>query len=193
MYQIVLQNIKGNRLDITDSRDFETTASGMSPTAANIVTSTVAVTDGVRYVSAKRDKRNIVLMIYPLRNIETNRNRLYRFCPTKDQLRMFFKNDERDVYIDGYVESLEADLFASMQVIQLSIICPYPAFIDTHEKVTTISNSKPEFYFPFYTLLAHNLVPGGLGLEDSRCELISPISDKSLILGKGLLDRGTLV
>ena len=193
MYQIVLQNSKGDRLDVTDGRDFETTASGLSPTAANIVTSTVAATDGVRYVSAKRDKRNIVLMIYPLRNIEANRIRLYRFCPTKNQLRVCFKNDERDVYIDGYVESLEADLFASMQAIQLSIICPLPAFIDAHENVTMISNSKPEFYFPFYTLLAHNLVPGGQGLEDTRCELISPISDKSLILNKGLLGIGTLV
>lgn len=193
MYQIVIQNSRGDKLDITDGRNYETTASGLSPVSANIVTTTVAGMDGARFASSKRQKRNIVLMIYPMRDIEANRLLLYRYICTKKWIRTFIKNGTRDVYIDGYVESFEADLFDKTQVAQVSIICPKPEFIDIQDNMYEINNSDSLFYFPYYTLIANNLVPGGLALDDIRCELISQISSDSLVLGKSQLDKGTLV
>lgn len=188
MYQIAIQNEDGNRLNLTDGNDYAVTASGLSPVNANIVTASVAGMDGTKYVSAKRQSRNIVLMIYPQRNIEENRIQLYRYISTKKWIRVFFENDSRNVYIDGYVESFETDLFDNIQVAQVSIICPIPAFIDVSESQSTISTATSNFYFPFYTQLAENIMPA---LDDVRCDFVS-ISKETLLLNTGQLNINKL-
>lgn len=165
--------------------------SGLSPENANIVTATVANMPGAKYISSKKQKRNIVLMIYPQRDIETSRINLYKYISTGAWIRVFFKNCTRNVYIDGYVESFETDLFARTQVAQVSILCPAPAFIDAQEMTVVNSVSTPKFSFPFYTLIASNLVPGGAGLDDIRCELIN-MTDTTLILNSDKLEESTL-
>ena len=182
MYQIAIQNATGDRLELTENKDYIVTASGLSPENANIVTATVANMPGAKY---------IVLMIYPQRDIETSRINLYKYISTGAWIRVFFKNGTRNVYIDGYVESFETDLFARTQVAQVSILCPAPAFIDAQEMTVVNSVSTPKFSFPFYTLIASNLVPGGAGLDDIRCELIN-MTDTTLILNAGKLDESTL-
>lgn len=42
MYQIAIQNATGDRLELTENKDYIVTASGLSPENANIVTATVA-------------------------------------------------------------------------------------------------------------------------------------------------------
>ena len=130
-------------------------------------------------------------MIYPQRDIETSRINLYKYISTGAWIRVFFKNCTRNVYIDGYVESFETDLFARTQVAQVSILCPAPAFIDAQEMTVVNSVSTPKFSFPFYTLIASNLVPGGAGLDDIRCELIN-VTDTTLILNSDKLEESTL-
>ena len=130
-------------------------------------------------------------MIYPQRDIETSRINLYKYISTGAWIRVFFRNGTRNVYIDGYVESFETDLFARTQVAQVSILCPVPAFIDAQEMTVVNSVSTPKFSFPFYTLIASNLVPGGAGLDDIRCELIN-MTDTTLILNSDKLEESTL-
>lgn len=191
MYQIAIQNATGDRLELTENKDYIVTASGLSPENANIVTTTVANMPGAKYISSKKQKRNIVLMIYPQRDIETSRINLYKYISTGAWIRALFKNGTRNVYIDGYVESFETDLFARTQVAQVSILCPAPAFIDAQEMTVVNSVSTPKFSFPFYTLIASNLVPGGAGLDDIRCELIN-MTDTTLILNSDKLEESTL-
>ncbi len=191
MYQIAIQNASGDRLELTENKDYIVTASGLSPENANIVTATVANMPGAKYVSSKKQKRNIVLMIYPQRDIETSRINLYKYISTGAWIRVFFANDTRSVYIDGYVESFETDLFARTQAAQVSILCPDPAFIDVQKMTVINSVSTPRFSFPFYTLVSSNLVPGGPGLDDIRCELINMI-DTTLILNSDKLEESTL-
>lgn len=188
MYRIAIENASGNKLELTENKDYIVTASGLSPAEANIVTASVANMPGEKYVSSKKQKRNIVLTIYPQGDIETSRINLYKYISTDAWIRVYFENDTRNVYIDGYVESFETDLFARTQAAQVSILCPSPAFIDTNSNTIVNSAISAAFTFPFYTLWAHNLA---YNFDDIRCDLVE-ITDTTLLLNKGMLDSGTL-
>ena len=51
--------------------------------------------------------------------------------------------------IDGYVETLEADLFSMQERAQVSIICPRPYFEDANAIIDELSTTVKLFQFPF--------------------------------------------
>ena len=67
----------------------------------------------------------------------------------KKNVTIYYKNDTRNVYIDGNVEVIECDFFANRQIAQISIICPKPYFKDIEEFTTTFSDVTPLLEFPF--------------------------------------------
>ena len=122
---------------------------GLNPPQAQINLTTVVGLDGAKFNSSKLETRNLVLTIKINGEVEKNRQNLYRFFPTKQWVRFFYTNANRDVYIDGYVESLECDLFENGEFAQISVICPYPYFKSMEEIVSDISNTIACFVFPF--------------------------------------------
>ena len=62
---------------------------------------------------------------------------------------MDFKNKYRNVKIDGYVETLESDIFSMREEVQISIICPRPFFEDLAFIYKEISSVVALFEFPF--------------------------------------------
>ena len=121
---------------------------GLTPVAANINTSTAGINDGVVYNSARLGYRNIVLTIRITQDAEKNRIKLYNFFQTKQFCTLYFSNDTRDVYISGYVETFECDLFVLGQTAQISIICPNPYFKNISETVNSGSAVTAAFEFP---------------------------------------------
>lgn len=150
-YKLIIENKYGSQLQLTGNRNYKVKATGLNPVAADIVTATVANYDGEIYKSAKKQKRNIVLIIFVQEPVETNRINLYKYINSKDWIRLYFKNGARDVYIDGYVESFELDHFAQTQTAQVSIICPQSNFIDMRPQEATNGEITKGFSFPFYT------------------------------------------
>lgn len=191
MYEITIENRYGEKLCLTDTSDYITKATGLGPVNSNIVTTTVANYGGEQYVSSRKQKRNIVLTIYVRNQVEENRIKLYRYIRSHDWIRVYYKNGTRDVYIDGYVESAEVDLFTQTQTMQVSIICPQPNFIDIHGNNVDNNNVAKGFYMPWYTLLTTNLVRGG---ADLICpdNVLLPKDERLLILGSGRLDNSIL-
>lgn len=126
-------------LDITGtpSKYQLVSVTGLNPPVADINVSDMATSDGGLFNNARLQKRNIVLQIQPLGNLETRRIEFYSFMSPKSAITLDIQTDNRHVTIGGYVESMEIDYNANPQLVQISIICPDPYFID----VTQVSAS----------------------------------------------------
>lgn len=114
---------------------------GLNPPPATINTSTGGTLDGAFFNSARLGQRNIVITVMPREYIEDTRIELYTLFPVNQEIRLRFKNGQRDVTIRGYVESFEGSLCDFPQTFTISVICPRP-FFDSHT-VNTISLPAP--------------------------------------------------
>ena len=103
--------------------------SGLDPVRAQINMSTLAGQDGATFVSAKLNNRNIVVLLAVNGDIESNRLYLYNMLPVKSQVRVLITTDQRDVYINGYVEYITFNAFEKGAKAQISILCPDPYFV----------------------------------------------------------------
>ena len=149
MFDLSVKNISGNVLQLTRNNSYAITGvTGLTPVAANINTSTAGINDGVVYNSARLDYRNIVITLYFTHDDEKNRIRLYDYFQTKQFCTLYFSNGSRDVYIDGYVETFECDLFSMTETAQISIICPKPYFKSVTETVNSVATVSAAFEFP---------------------------------------------
>lgn len=149
MFDLSVKNISGDVLRLTRNNNYAITGvSGLTPVAANINTSTAGINDGVVYNSARLSYRNIVITLCFARNVETSRIKLYDYFQTKQFCRLYFSNGSRDVYIDGYVETFECDLFTMTETAQISIICPKPYFKNVTETVNSGATVSAAFEFP---------------------------------------------
>lgn len=151
MFVAKIENTKNQILTLTqdESRFQVYSIQGLNPPKAALNFSKVAGLDGSRFNSAKLEERNIVIYIKLNGNIEANRIYLYTFFNTKEWCKFYYKNGSRDVYIEGYVETAECDLFSNNEMMQISIICPNPYFKAMQEIVNDISKALAKFVFPF--------------------------------------------
>lgn len=126
---LAVENSKGERLTLTRNYNLEVIqVDGLTPAAAIISSTVVGTLDGEKFSASRTDKRNIVITVSFVREPERCRIQMYRFFQPNKPVRLFITTDTRDVYIDGYVESAEGNLFESGQKMQISVICPDPYF-----------------------------------------------------------------
>jgi len=152
MFELQVRNNNGETITLTGQETNYQVAkiTGLNPPRAQLNTSPIVGMDGARYNSARLNTRNIVITIKINGDVETNRQYLYLFFPTKMPCRLFFKNEHRDVYIDGYVESFECDIFSNKELAQVSIICLQPYFLDMEETLDDISRVVGLFEFNWF-------------------------------------------
>lgn len=150
MFTLKIENHKGETLELTHNRAYSIRRiTGLNPPVASINTVNSATLDGSTFNSSRLNQRNIVIEAVIESNAEENRLNLYKYVKVKKNCRLYFKNERRDVYIDGYIESLECDLFGNKQVAQISIICPRPYFVDIDTSLLEFSQTTSLFKFPF--------------------------------------------
>ena len=151
MFTLRLENPNGNSLTLTgNENDYQVVnIEGLNPTPAVINTTDSANLDGAIFNSAKLETKNIVILVKINGDAEANRQRLYLFCRTKELCTVYYKNQNRDVFIKGYVETFEVNPFDQSQAAQISILCPSAYFTGAQEITTDISNNLKRFYFPF--------------------------------------------
>ena len=151
MFTLKIQNTKGEIFELThNSKDYYiTSVQGLTPPPTNINTATAGTIDGTFFNSARVNQRNLVITCVINGDIETNRQRLYKIFPRKTKCTVYFKNKNRDVKIDGYVETLDGDLFSMREQIQISIICPRPYFQALNDLYNELSKILALFEFPF--------------------------------------------
>ena len=132
---------------------------GIGPTKSNINVYDVPSIDGGLFNSARTQSRNIVIKLgymfittgdHVTPTIEDARHLSYKYFPLKRKIRLEFITDYRTLYIDGYIESNEPDIFSKDEVTTISVICPDPNFYasDTEYGYINYPNQN-EFEFPF--------------------------------------------
>lgn len=151
MFTLKVENAKGSTLELTDNEEnYQVTdISGLNPPNANINTSSYANGDGSSFNSSRIPDREIVITIYINGDIQRNRLALYKHFRNKEWCKIYYKDDFRDVYIEGYVKTLEVPRFVQKEVAQISILCPDPYFKDIKTIVQSISKIINNFTFPF--------------------------------------------
>ena len=129
---------------------------GLGPTDASINLTKISSSDVQLFNSASLGERNITMSIIPYvlsgeRDIEDLRLGLYSIFPTKKDITLYFKTKNRYVYINGYVESNEPDIFSENEKVNISIICADPFFYDveTGSNTEEFAGTVKNFKFPF--------------------------------------------
>lgn len=163
MFTLKVQNNRGELYELTHDRDHYTVlnVSGLTLPHCNVNTSTSGTQDGEEYNSSHLEKRNLVITMALEGDIEASRQRLYRIFPLHSPVKVFFKNHNRDVMIDGYVETIDGDLFATREMMQISIICPQPYWEDLIDIYCEFGHELIGFSFPF-SIPAEGMVIAGI-------------------------------
>jgi len=127
--------------------------SGLGPGKSTINITEIATNDGSLYNSAHIGSRNIVIsLIFISDDIESARQKTYKYFAIKKPLHLVFETDNRICEIRGYVESNEPIIFSSRENTQISIICPSPYFYSSGKDSTSFilfSGVEATFEFPF--------------------------------------------
>lgn len=151
MFSLKIENAKGELFELThDTQNYAIIGvQGLTPPVTAVNTSTGGTLDGTFHNLSRVEQRNIVITIHLNGDIERNRQNLYKVFNLKKPCMIYFRNENRDVKIKGYVETLEGDLFENGETIQISIICPRPYFEDANTIYTELSKILKIFQFPF--------------------------------------------
>jgi len=150
MYTLIVENAKGEQLHLTDNDNYDVVeVTGTNPPVAAINTTNVTGMDGSRFNSSRIGQRNIVITLNIKPPIEANRLELYKYFQVKRYIKVYYKNDHRDVYIEGYVESFENNPWTQLQKPQISIICPDPFWKSINDTIINFSSTIALFEFPF--------------------------------------------
>lgn len=111
MLEVVIENKYGQQLNLTASKDYDLIrVTGLLNMTALINTSANSTQDGTEFNSSRLNERDITMLIVPKGSVENARVNLYKYIRPKQPLKMYFKNNLREVYILGYIYSTEGDL-----------------------------------------------------------------------------------
>lgn len=125
---------------------------GIGAPDADIQTSDLVSSDGSIFASARAKERLITFTLRPLfdPDIETARQRTYKYFPIKSKVTLDFHTDNRDSTISGYVKSNTPTIFSQKEEIVVEVSCPDPWFYRYGEPVSVVfSGIDPMFEFPF--------------------------------------------
>lgn len=151
MYVAKIENSHNEILTLTQNEDRWQVESitGLNPPPATINMTPIASMDGSKFNSARIETRQLVIMLRIKGEVEANRLELYRFFRTKEECKFYFKNERRDVWISGHVETCEVDLFERGELMQIAIICAQPYFKGIDQISEDMSSVVAAFVFPF--------------------------------------------
>ena len=150
MFTLIAENEYNQRLEITHNPAYIIKAiDGLNPPEAIINTTFRAGHDGSLFNSAYLDNRLITITIAINGPAERNRNMLYPFFQCGKRTRLYYKNGMRDVYIDGYAQTMPIEFFAEKEIFQASLLCPDPLWHDLEDSYATNDVITNDFSFPF--------------------------------------------
>lgn len=151
MYSLIVRNKYGDSMELTHNDKFTiSNISGFDPPDAEIHTVQYAGEDGSVYNSSTMNSRTITITIAINNPAEENRLELYRYFKSKYPVRLYYRTETRNVYIDGYVQNFQVAYFNKKQTAQITVYCPRPYLIeDIIPDDNIIDMSNPLFEFPF--------------------------------------------
>lgn len=124
---------------------------GLGPPKAEISLTERAGVDGSLYNSGRATPRNIVLGLrfYPGQDIETLRQKSYKYFPLNRPIEFEVQAANRTAYATAYVEANEPDIFNSEEGCVITLVFPDSYLYDAVEALTTFSFIVSMFEFPW--------------------------------------------
>lgn len=109
-----------------------TSISGLGPGNSTVNIHDIATTDGGYFGSARFSSRNIVVNFrlldvdidYNYNPVENIRHISYEFFAPKTRTQIVVDTDTRSLFIEGYIESNEPQIFQNGVTLTVSILCP---------------------------------------------------------------------
>lgn len=164
MFRLYAESERGGKIELTNNDAYVIKSiDGLDPPDALLNLYKVAGVDGTSYNSATLDNRQIILTIAINDPAEDNRNALYKYFQAKRPSRLYFSDDTKEVYAEGYVQNITIPLFEQKQLFQVTMICndPYLHYA-TPLEYSFGDGTEGLFEFPFS-------IPSG-GIEFSVAE-----------------------
>lgn len=150
MFELKVENKYGEVLTLSQNPNYAVKSiDGIDPPDAVINTARNANADGSVFNSAYVDNRTITITLAINQPTEANRIALYRYFKTKYPVAIYFKNDSRDVVINGYVQSIPIGYFEKKEIFQVTIFCPEPFFEGVEKDAVASLTAEALFEFPF--------------------------------------------
>ena len=155
---VIVTNYLGESLEIELARPEKSgfaliSMDQIGPNESDINIKEVATYDGGKFNSARMNVRNITMQLRFIGNdIETIRQKTYKYFPVTHLIKLTFHSDNRSSYIYGYVEENEPTIFATKTDkagCKISILCADPFFYSIDDLTTVFSGVIPLFEFPF--------------------------------------------
>lgn len=159
MYELILENAAGDQLNFAQNTAFTVTEiQGLNPPAATINTSEVALMDGAKFNSSKLQMRSINVAFAIEVQAAKNRIEIYKVLKSKQYIKLIYKSQYRDVFIEGYISAIDIGYGEMKQIAACSILCPSPYFQAAQEVVNELKDIISAFHFPFASTADPELV-----------------------------------
>lgn len=161
MYELILENAAGDQLTFNQNSPFTIIEiTGLNPPTATINTSQLALIDGGKFNSSKLNMRTINVAFAIEYQAAKNRIAVYKVLKSKQYVKVHYNGQYRQVFIEGYINSIDISYFAMKQIVTCSILCPSPYFKEAQIIVNELLNIISAFHFPFSSTEDPQLVFG---------------------------------
>lgn len=150
MFSLFATNQYGETLELTHNNAYAITdIDGFDPPDATINTEHNAAQDGAVFKSSYANSRQITITLAVNIPAEENRIALYKVFKSKFPVRLRYVTETRDVYADGYVQSMQVAYFQQKQTVQIVVQCPGAYLNGTAADLQEFALVNPLFEFPF--------------------------------------------
>ena len=163
MFSLILENETGDQLTFEQGSPFTVSEiQGLNPPSATINTSQIAMVDGGKFNSSKLNMRTINIAFAIEYEAAKNRIEVFKVLKSKQWIKMYYNGEYRQVFITGYIQSIDITYFAMKQIVTCAILCPSPYFKEAQEMVNNLASIISTFHFPFSSTAAPQLVMGSI-------------------------------
>lgn len=140
---------RGDTLSLTQNSNFKlTNVDGLTSANVELSSSTVATMDGDVVNSERTMPRGIVFdLAIEGAAVETKKRYILRYIKPKQRSRLRWTQDDREIEIEGIVESIEMPRYTDKIVMQVSMYCSQPYWEDINYIVQEISEILNLHYF----------------------------------------------
>ena len=150
MFTLIAENQQGEQIELTHNENYVISEIvGLDPPEATLNMTKNAGADGSVFNSAYSNDRQITITLVMNAPAETNRINLYRWFKPKYEVKLYYHNSTRNVYISGYVQNIDIGFFERKQTMQIVIDCPQPYFRGYYDDIQEFNSVVPLFEFPF--------------------------------------------
>lgn len=122
---------------------------GFSPADAIINLTQMAQNDGALYNSSKVGVNTLNVALSIEHDAEHYRLEAYKVFRPKNEIRVEYKTQALDVWVEGYVSRASLQHMDMKQALVVEIICPFPYWRSASQVKTEMNAVVKSFHFPF--------------------------------------------